>query len=90
MLTCIVKGTRQEATQAAAERQIPLQPVREVPAGPDHNGPARCWTIVTIPASHAAQVVAWFCETGQPQLIEGFGYPIGSLLLYRLDPDQEA
>lgn len=69
-----IKGNPVDAVRAASERNVPLLKVEPAP----HKGE----TLAETDNQYAVQVIEWY---GEHTPWDGdFGYPIGTLLLYRL------
>ena len=67
MLSVIVKGTKFQAAQAAADRSIPA--VFKVETKGE--------TVLLVGEQHEAKVAEWFCEDSYPA-----PYPVGACLFY--------
>ena len=76
MIRLICKGNAREAADSAMLRNVPFQFDREVDSGRQSVG--------TCPDGYISSVLSWFCE--RSILVDGFGYPIGTLLWYQ-SPD---
>jgi hypothetical protein len=66
-----IKGSREEAKKALAERKILGTFVTNSTTS----------TVWNIDVEYQSQLVAWFCEKNV--CIEGVGFPPGTLLFYR-------
>lgn len=70
----IVKGTREEAEQAAAKRGIQAEFNAEFKHGV---------TQLRVPADRLSAVQAWFLEPVEAE--KGKGFPVGSVLFYHAE-----
>ncbi len=75
MLTLTIKGTPEESLAAVADRlgsELPVEEVRTLDLG------ATVVVLADEPLGH--EVNRWRAE--RPDMIPGFGYPVGTLLLF--------
>jgi len=75
MLSVIVKGTKFQAAQAAADRSIPAVFKVETKGGAGSS--ATHETVLLVGEQHEAAVASWFCEDSYPA-----PYPVGACLFY--------
>ena len=80
MIHLNIKGDIAAAFKAADERKIELTSVAVIYRD---GGIPEC--VASARDERRAQVQAWFCEN--PDIIDGYGYPAGTLLFYN---DEEA
>ena len=77
VLHVIVKGTKEQATRAAADRGVPvalvkMRKMRRIGSIPE--------TVLVVGDQYIDKVARWFAEPGEAKT--GYGYPPGTVLFY--------
>ncbi|MGH9967967.1 MAG: hypothetical protein ACREBG_09080 [Pyrinomonadaceae bacterium] len=84
MINLLIKGDVKSAIKSAKCRGLILKNVKVVKSSNDAARPAE--SIGQVAREDQLRVAMWFCE--ENTVIDGFGYPIGTLLHYSFDDDE--